>query len=157
MEIQYKENGILVNGEEILLNDIINKCNEAKIKSQNLVILKIEWQGGRGSDGQLEKRTYPKETAEQIVDLILNKEVNFGEIAGKHSEVYGTIDREDVEIIEGEQVEYFLKLNPTGVDYNYSFIDTLTEYYEDNGGREYWEESQGEDYCDDIEELIKIS
>jgi len=39
MKIEYKSDGILIDGELINLQDIINKCNDAKIDEENLVIL----------------------------------------------------------------------------------------------------------------------
>jgi hypothetical protein len=58
----------------------------------------------------------------------------FGEIAGKHSEVYGDIEESEVCIdTQTEKVIEFLELHPSGHDYNHSFLCTLTDRYSDQG------------------------
>lgn len=153
--MKYLENGIEVNGEFYKLNQIIEKCNELKIKKQNSALLKIEWDF-RGGE-VYEHRVYPKKIAEKIKKLLLDKEVYFGEIAGKHSEVYGDLTENDFKIITSKkEVKEFLADYPNGVDYNHSFIENLLESYNDNEGRDYHLEDYGKDYCDEVEELEKI-
>lgn len=43
------------------------------------------------------------------LETVIGKEVYFGEILGKHSEVYGTVERDDVELISDDQ-DFIYKL-----------------------------------------------
>lgn len=65
---------------------------------------------------------------ESEVDNILGKEVYFGEVLGKHSEVYGTVDAEDIEIVseDQEKVEWLENLLGSTV----SGYNPLDYYYE---------------------------
>lgn len=40
---------------------------------------------------------------ESDIEKILGKEVYFGEVLGKHSEVYGTVDDNDIEVVSEDQ------------------------------------------------------
>lgn len=40
---------------------------------------------------------------QEEVDNIIGKEVNFGEALGKHSEVYGTVDKDDITLITNSE------------------------------------------------------
>jgi hypothetical protein len=39
------------------------------------------------------------------IDACIGKEVYFGEILGRHSEIYGTLDKEDLEVLTDNQDE----------------------------------------------------
>lgn len=154
--ITYKENGIEVDGQFIPLSEITEKCNLAKIEKENLVIFQIEWSGRGGHS--YEKTVYPKAVAKKLHKLLLGKFVYLGEVWGKHSEVYGDLEEKDMKIItDKKEVKEFLQSNPSGSDYSESFIYSLQEWYEDNGGREYWEQEKDETYCNEVEEIIKLS
>lgn len=153
--MEYLAEGIVVAGEFYALKDITEKCNDIKIKNEDSVILQIGWQG-RGGE-VYEWRVFPKKTAENIKELLVDKEVYFGEIWGKHSEVYGSIEENDFKIVtDKKEVKKFLSQHPSGVDYDHSFIERLLESYEEEGGREYYSVEQGEEYCDDLEQLNKL-
>ena len=126
-EITYKKDGIIVNEKFISLNEITEKCNLEKLKDEKLVLLKMEWKGWRGFyEGICEKIVLQKEKIEIIKKHILGKTIYFGEIAGKHSDVYNTLDDNDIEIIEDSNIIVeFLKLNPSGHEYNHSFLYTF--------------------------------
>lgn len=150
--MKYLENGIEVEGVFYKLEDVIKNCNDLKIKKEDTIILKIEW-SGRGGE-VYEHLSLPKKTATKVKKLLLGKEVYFGEIWGKHSEVYGGIEEGDFKVItDKEKVQEFLTSYPNGSDYNHSFINTLIDNYSDNGGREYYEKEEGKKYCNDIEQL----
>jgi hypothetical protein len=127
MKIKYKKDGIeLEDGTFISLETITEKCNNLKIKESNLVILELGWDGRGGS--VFEQIALPKEKALQVKDFLLGQEVYFGEIWGKHSEVYGTICEKTMEIVEDtKKVKQFLKEFPDGWNYNHSFINTFIE------------------------------
>lgn len=135
MEITYKKDGILIDENFISLSEIIENCNLAKLKDEKLVLLKLEWKGWRGFEkGILEKKLLPIENIETIKKYILGKTIYFGEIAGKHSEIYNTLDEEDIEVIEDQKVIVnFLTENPSGHEYNYSFLYTFSDYASDGG------------------------
>lgn len=155
MIIKYLEDGVEIGGTQIMLDVIIRECNAAKIKNQDLVLIKIGW-SGRGGESY-EHRTYPKDIAKKIKKLMMGKEVYLGEVWGKHSGVFGEIEERDFEIItDKKEVTSFLKENPSGIDCSESFIDSLIDDYH-NGGREYYEKEKGKKWCNEIEELQKIS
>jgi hypothetical protein len=59
---------------------------------------------------------------------MLGKTIYFGEIDGKHSEVYNTLDESDIKIIEDPKlILHFLSGFPSGHEYNYSFINTFSD------------------------------
>lgn len=153
--MKYFEYGIQVDDKFYSLAEITEKCNQIRIEKQEIVLLKIEWDGRGGEI--YDHATYPKKIAERIKKLMLDKEISFGEIWGKHSDVYGTITEDSFKIItDKREVELFLSTHPSGSDYNHNFKHRLIEDYEDNGGREYYLEEEGEDYCNDIEELAEL-
>jgi hypothetical protein len=139
--ITYLENGISVDGEFISIGEINEKVNLVKIKAQKLAVVHIEWDGGRGFDGCKESITLPKANAEKLIDLITGKYCYFGEIAGKHSEVYGDIDKDDITLITDEKsVNEWVSKNSMHT-YDHSFIYTIEQGIEQEG--------------DDIDEVMK--
>ena len=135
MKITYKKDGILIDENFISLSEIIEKCNLEKVKEEKLLLLKMEWKGWRGFDeGILEKIVLPLEKIETIKKHILGKTIYFGEIAGKHSDVYNSLDENDIEVIEDSKViQQFLSSNPSGHEYNHSFLYTFSDYASDGG------------------------
>lgn len=73
-------------------------------------------------------------TKQQIADAV-GKEVYFGEILGKHSEVYGTLDEEDIEILSDDQyfISLMLEIFPDGEISGYNPLSYVqeTEDYEE--------------------------
>ncbi len=51
-------------------------------------------------------------STQEQVDKLLGKEIYFGEILGKHSEVYGTVDEGDITLVSSDQdkVNWLLEL-----------------------------------------------
>ena len=60
------------------------------------------------------------------IERVIGKEVYFGEVLGKHSEVYGTVDEKDIELITDNQevVKIF-------EDYNLEFGYNPIVYYDE--------------------------
>jgi len=144
-KIKYTYTGIFVDDTFLLLSDIVDECNKIKLQKQQLVILKIEWSGHRGWDGATERRVLPRKVAQRVKELMLNKQVYFGEIAGKHSEIWGNMDEEDFQIFaDKKDVLKFLKDFPNGVDYDHSFIDTFLNQMEDGEYEDMTEEEEKE-------------
>jgi hypothetical protein len=123
MSIKYQSNGIEVEGEFIFLSTIISECNKIKTEELNLAILRIFWQGSRNSPEIEERIVLPRKNIDRIIEIIIDKDINFGEIHGKHSEIYGTIDSGDISIIEDkEEVQSFLASFQSGHSYDHSFL-----------------------------------
>tara|TARA_Y100000310_G_C20613082_1_gene779078 strand:+ start:1060 stop:1527 length:468 start_codon:yes stop_codon:yes gene_type:complete len=134
MNVKFTENGINIDGEFFSLRDINTKCLTEKVKSNNLTLLAIGWEDSRGFDGVEESIVLPFEKINKIISLISGKQCYFGEIAGKHSEVYGDIDDEDIVVYtEVDKVVEFLEENPTGWEYNHSFLETMSLFNDENG------------------------
>ena len=126
MKIEYKKDGIIIEDAFLLLSDIIEECNNIKLKEDKLVLLEMGWDGRGGSVS--EKRALPLENVLRIKEILLDKEVYFGEIWGKHSEVYGSMSEDTFEIIKDKKkIKDFLKEYPSGVEYDHSFIYSFIE------------------------------
>ena len=151
-KIEYKKDGLVIDGNFISLESIISKCNEIKISEDKLVLLKMEWIGWRGFyKGILEEIVLPIEKVDIIKKYILGKTIYFGEIAGKHSDVYNTLDENDIEIIDDKKViDKFLIDNPSGHDYNHSFLHRFIDAVQDGQYDEdepYMTEEQIDEFC----------
>jgi len=156
MSIKYNKDGIEINGEFLSLKTITEKCNNIAIKEKDLVLFIMCWDG-RGGD-VTERRVLPIENALKLQEILLGREVYFGEIWGKHSEVFGDICKDTFEIDRDKKnVKKFLAKYPNGVNYNYSFIDTFTnnimERIDDDPDS--LEEDENEELVDKIYALIK--
>lgn len=63
------------------------------------------------------------------LESAIGKTVYFGEILGKHSEVYGTLDDEDIEVItEDKEVIYIV--DRYGLENGYNPLDYIREQEE---------------------------
>lgn len=158
MKITYKKDGIeLEDGTFLSLGEITENCNAIKLIEDKLVLLEMGWDGRSGSI--FEQIVLPSENVLRLKEILLDKEVYFGEIWGKHSEVYGEISEETFEIITDEdKIKAFLSEYPSGHDYDHSFIYTFIEECETQ--LEEYSESERDDYVsqeliDEIYSLLK--
>ena len=133
--IEYCKDGIMINGELLLLSKVIKECDAIKISEEKLALLVMEWDGWRGfDDGVFESIVLPIEKIEVIKKYIVGRTIFFGEIAGKHSEVFNTLDEEDMEVIDDPKVVGdFISANPSMHKYNHSFLYTFSDYASDGG------------------------
>ena len=138
--IKYLSNGIEVNGEFISKETLVKEIESIKVKERDLVVVRISWSGNRNFDGCYENIVLPRELANEYVDNFTGREAYFGEIAGKHSEIYGTVDEDEISITE-DAVE-FLEQCPSGVYYDHSFSSA------------FYNSLEGQDYDDDEKEEI---
>ena len=129
MSYTYTSEGIIVDGELLTLDTITESILKEKVKKQNLVLMTIEWNGGRAFDGIKEQIVLKYDNAIKLKDIIVGLEVYFGEIAGKHSDIYGTIEEDEITI--GGDVVKFLQKAPEGHSYDYSFLHTISEYMDE--------------------------
>ena len=141
--IKYLSNGIEVNGEFISKETLVKEIESIKVKEKDLVVVRISWSGNRNFDGCYENIVLPRELANEYVDNFTGREAYFGEIAGKHSEIYGTVDEDEISITE-DAVE-FLEQCPSGVYYDHSFSSA------------FYNSLEGQDYDDEeIDKLFDI-
>lgn len=125
---EYTSKGIIVDGTEVSLEEITKQVNIVKIKEEDLMFVSFYWDGGRGWDGAWEEFVLPRAKAERIVEMMVGNEIYFGEIAGKHSEIFGDLNESDVlTSIDPERVANFLNNSPGGHVYNHSFIDVFAD------------------------------
>jgi len=129
--ITYTKSGININGEDIHINEIISKINKIKIQEDKKVLFTISWDGyRRGFDGIEEKIILNLDTANKLSEYLLGITVYFGEIAGKHSDVWFTISKENLHIEENHDVILgFLNNNPSEHIYNHSALYNIYDRY----------------------------
>lgn len=96
------------NGDSIMLKNRYG--HEAKPKPSPIAIYRFSKDFGRMGDLEGVFSAY-KEDVAKLIDS--GREVYFGEVLGKHSEVVCSIDAEDIEMISDETniVKFFDKLN----------------------------------------------
>ena len=132
MEIKYKEDGLEINGVFLSLDEITNNVNNEKIKNKELCLMTIEWSYSRNFDGAYEKIVLPLESAKRFKEVFVGVEIYFGEIAGKHSEIYGDLEENEITTeTDMTVINDFLSRFPYGRDFNHSFIDVLSDSISD--------------------------
>lgn len=144
--IKYLSNGIEVNGEFISKETLVKEIESVKVKERDLVVVRISWGGTRSFDGCYENIVLPRELAKEYVDNFTGRQAYFGEIAGKHSEIYGEVKEDEISVTE-DAVE-FLANYPSGADCDYSFREA---FFSEMDVRNYGEEQQEE-----IDKLFEI-
>jgi hypothetical protein len=122
MNIKFRKDGIELHDKTFISLEYINKMrNEIKIKDDNLVLLKMEWNGRGGN--VCETIALPYERALRVKEILLYKDVDFGEIWGKHLRVSGEMCDKTFSItLDKSKVQSFLQKHPSGHKYNRSFI-----------------------------------
>lgn len=77
--------------------------------------------------------------SQEEIDLILGEEIYFGEVLGKHSEIHGTLAKEDL-ILKSDDEEFITKLQEAlGVERTISGFNPF-DYWERVDDDEYWAE-----------------
>jgi len=131
--MKYTKTGIeLDDGTKISKEELLR--NIALESSKDLAILTIEWKEERGFDGIKEQFIIKRDKYIEIRELLIGTTVYFGEINGKHSNIEGTIDNDEISLcIDNDTVVDFMINNPSSSLYNYSFInyinDNIDNYY----------------------------
>lgn len=132
MDITYTKDGVNFGDKFISLQDIRANINKVKIDEGNLALLTMSLNGYRGFDGVIEQIVLPLDKIERMMEIMDNKYISFGEIAGKHSEVYLTFDEDNYDISTDEnQIKEFLNSNSNGHTYNHSFLDKFHDMASD--------------------------
>ena len=130
----FTERGLQVGDRFLPLGEIIRNCLTERVINNKLVLVTIEWKGHRGFDGLTEKFVLSRSQWETLRFQMIGETVYFGEIAGKHSEIHGTIDEDEITVDDSVSgVVRFLQNNPTGREYVHSFIGTFSERVSEGG------------------------
>lgn len=88
---------IAISNNKELHEKVVNMIAEAKLCQE--VLYKFHWNCGR--NGSVEGVFKAKKS---FVDSVIGNEVSFGEILGKHSDIYGTLGEEDLKIISEDPI-----------------------------------------------------
>lgn len=74
---------------------------------------------------------------EEILEKAIGMNVYFGEILGKHSQIRGTLGREDLEVLseDQEKIEWLMSLFGTVGCYTISGYNPLKYLVDENGNR----------------------
>ena len=133
MEIKRLEldaQGLVIDGVlKWTLEEMTDMVNENRIKNKDEVILKIEWESSRNFDGAYEYTLLPKSEAIKAKELLTGINVHFREIAGKHSDIYGDIEEDEITIVTDlDEIKEFKKSYPDGYEYNHSFLGVISDY-----------------------------
>ena len=94
---------IMEKGNDSLITEIISKIEkqiQLAEKNKDKCLWSFYWDCGR--EGELEGVF--KATKKEIKDVI-GKKVNFGEILGKHSEIYGELEEDDISLTSTNPIE----------------------------------------------------
>ncbi len=151
--IEYKADGIYVLDEFVNLHTIREKCMEANVKINNLVLLQIVWKGSRNFDGLSETTVFDKNAAIRIMEIITGRTIYFGEINGKHSDIYGEIEEDEISIIEDPtEVRDFYLANPNGSKYEHSF---LHQFLQDAQDGRYEDDEISEEIINEFRKLVR--
>ena len=130
--VNYNQVGIVVQGVTIPVEQVMRNVYKKEIIEKDLVLFIINWERYRGFDGVTETFVIPKSNIEEIKNIILDKHIYFGEIAGKHSDIEGTIQEQDINVEQDKNIIMeFMVNNVSKHRANYSFIDWLIDNSED--------------------------
>lgn len=130
--MEFTKEGVVIEGNLITLAEITKNCLIAKVKDEKLLLLKMKWP--RRDKAIKECITLTSEKIEIIKKIMFGKTIYFGEIDGKHSDVFNVFDESDIEIVEDvPTIVDFLTAHPSGHEYNHSFLITFRDYAGDGG------------------------
>lgn len=97
------------------------------------VMITLTWEGGRGFDGIQETFVVEKDLWNKTKPVLQGHEIYFGEIAGKHSEIYGTLDNGDIsENTHRPNIDSFVKTNGKHKHGQHLFTDCLLTSLKEN-------------------------
>jgi len=129
MEIKYTKDGVIFNNEFISLAEIIKNVNAVEINDDKLAMMTMTWGYSRNFDGVCETIVLPINRLNNIKEIISGKMIYFGEINGKHSDIHGVLEENEIKISTNKnEINKFLTTNPSGHNYDHSFLDTFYNY-----------------------------
>ena len=117
-----KEELLLIKDEVSANKDsssIIKKIDETleKIEGYDLNLYRFYWDCGRQGSIEGVFKAHPDVIKEQI-----GNDCEFGEVLGKHSDIRGTLDKEDLEVLSIDPIEVFNTL-----EWGYNPLDYMEE------------------------------
>ena len=80
-----------------------------------LNLYEFYWDCGR--QGELEGKFY---TTQEEVDAAIGKQLYFGEVLGKHSEIYGVLEQGEITLVTNNQ-EFLQMAKDLNIDLTYGF------------------------------------
>lgn len=101
----------------------------------------MEWKPSRGFDGIKEEFLVNMKTWDELFNIHLkDKEIYFGEIAGKHSEISGTLDAGDIVVCSHEDTKQLFfnthgSYKPCKHSFLKTFLDSLLDEKSDSAPR----------------------
>jgi hypothetical protein len=132
--MEYTSEGIIVNDKKILLSTIIYEVNRRSVIEENLVLLTITMEPSRNDSGAEQIICLTLSNAIELQDILKNKEVYFGDIFGKHSDVSFVIDEDSMKIDkDNNTVVRFISQNPSYQEFDFSFTDVYLDYLSNEG------------------------
>jgi hypothetical protein len=94
---------------------------------ENKLLITLAWKSWRGFDGILEKFVISKEDWAKIKPILMEKEIYFGEIAGKHSEIFGNLKNDEItECSDIVALNEFQSTYGKNNNSQHSFLQTLS-------------------------------
>jgi len=121
----YTKLGVIIEGKEFPLEEIIKKVTEKR--AEDKMLIEIHGEYGRSFDVD-ERIVIDKEDFYDFCKIMEGKNVYFGEIAGKHSEVSFIIKSHMMFGTSSvSEIVDFLEEHPKGREFNYSFIDKIMD------------------------------
>lgn len=133
MNYTFTTNGLKIGDEELSLEHIISEVSRIKVQENKLVLYTIAWRDFRGADDIEESVVIPKSEVGLLTGYVVGSQISFGEIHGKHSDVYGVIEDCDIHVEDSvEEVTKFLRSYPNGYYATHSFIERVIEQEPDS-------------------------
>ena len=123
--ISVKEGNYSVEDLQKMIRDLLSEGNDD-------LAVRIMWEETRGSPEIWEEFVISKEDWNYIKDMIIDgPKVYFGEIFGKHSEIYGNIEYGDIRIRTAKEfIEEFGSV--TTQDSGHSFLRQIIDQYDED-------------------------
>ena len=133
-EIVFDSGTMTINGEVFTKQQILDSF--ADNESNDVNLLTIKWESNRNFDGICEQILInaTKFNIDQVVSELIDTNVDFGEIAGKHSHVCGLIESSDIKISsKRSEIVQFGRENPTGyANDGHSFLEQILNYHDNS-------------------------
>ena len=124
--MKYTSKGLIQdNGEILTIEDFTRNVYLKRIEEYDLILVKILWKRRRSRD--LYQNFITSNSIEKVNHLLIGENVYFGEIEGKHSEVFGDIDSEDLSFITDKKEILEFYLNYGSENSNIDFLDAVKE------------------------------
>ena len=126
---KFTKEGLHVDDKFFTLEELKTNVNLCKLTEESLSLVTLKWQESRNFDGILEQIILPTSIAYRLQEILPGIEVPFGEINGKHSDICGTLDTDEINISDNQESIIHHMNNKGCHSFNYSFLYKIQEYY----------------------------